>query len=180
LNATGGGGGAATLISTQTANNTANNFTWLNLTGKHYQVRCNIQVATNAADLAIQFSTDNSTFDAGAAAYEWAVYGITIPSFGAIATGSAGDTGFRIRSATPGFSNTAHQTFTMSFFDLNNAAEHRVIGHGTILDGAPAKRVISMGGTYLTGTTAVQGIRIVASSGNLNAGSCSLYQYAAA
>ncbi|MGE3280244.1 MAG: hypothetical protein AB7H90_11470 [Alphaproteobacteria bacterium] len=173
----GGGSGDVTLVSTQTASNTADHLTWLNLTGKHYQLRCNLQIATNAQDFNIQISTDNATFDTGNN-YEWANYGVGVPggSFGS--HGSAGDAGFKIRSGNAGLSNTVPQAFTMSFYDANSTTTHKMTGQSNILDAAPAKRILTLGGTYIANTSPVRGIRVVTTSGNIQAGSCSLYQYA--
>lgn len=168
----GGGSGALTLVATRTASNSTD-LQWLSLTGTEYDLRCNIQIATTNQDVLVRFSTDNSTFDAGASAYEWMATGVgTAGAFNA--GGAAADTAIRIKTAGT-WANTAPGYFTMNLTNLAGTTVHRFLGQAMYLENSGGKRFMNYGGSYLTGNSPVQGIQVIPGSGNITSGSCSLW-----
>jgi hypothetical protein len=172
----GGGSGAVTLISTQTANNTATNLAFTSgiAAGFHHKLTCNIRPATSAGDMRIQFTEDGSTWIASS--YGWTAEGI---SYGGayVAASSTSDTGIRFRAGA-NFSNTDNVMLEMMFYGLGSTGQHRVNGLTTMVSGSANNQTAHFGGSYDGDTTAIVGLRVVTDSGNITSGTCNLYSVA--
>lgn len=167
-----GGSGAITLVSTQTASNSAS-LAWTGLTGTNYRLVCqNILPATNAAIAYLQFGTGGTPTWA-TSTYRWSGTG-TVPSGTTTANGNTSDSGIALVSF--GLSNAAPATnFRAQLFNLSGTIEHMVITDGYGQTGGGGISSSQGGGDYNGATTAVTAIRVIMSAGNITSGSCSLY-----
>lgn len=167
-----GGSGAITLVSTQTASNSAS-LAWTGLTGTNYRLVCqNILPATNAAIAYLQFGTGGTPTWA-TSTYRWSGTG-TVPSGTTTANGSTSDNGIALVSF--GLSNAAPATnFRAQMFNLSSTIEHMVITDGYGQTGGGGISSSQGGGDYNGATTAVTAIRVIMSAGNITSGFCSLY-----
>lgn len=169
----GGGSGAMSLVSTQTANNTAATLEWTGLTGNDYQLRCrNLVPATNGVNVGIQFSIASTWITAD---YEWTSSGVTVaatPSGSSF--GSLSDSAMNLRTSAVISNDAAGVTFTLNFYALATAVKHKMTGQVESVSTTPTRTIQDWYGAYTAATTAVDGLRVISTS-NLNTGNCSLY-----
>jgi hypothetical protein len=177
--AAGSGSGAMTLISTLTANNTATSISWTGLTLDDYVVRCRGLVpATNATKIDVQLG------EGGTPTWETTGYytGATYNSVGSATGGPISSS--NVGSITADVGTIGNTTATdgltgkINFYGLSQAIRHRVDYRLTIYDGSTGTYTYIGVGQYQTDQNAITAIRLIAESGNLKAGSCSLYSIA--
>lgn len=170
-NGTGGGAGAISLVSTQTANNTADNLAWTGLTGDDYLLTVNALVpATNAVDLKVQFGQGaGPTWKT--ATYESAFRYITMS--GTSGDSNAAAAGVLFANAVDNTNNGA-LTYTIHMFGLASTVRHSALFTGMRANSG-AYTFITGAGDYTSDTTAITAVRIITSSGNLSSGNASLY-----
>lgn len=170
----GGGAGSLELISTLTANNTADNLAWTGLTGDDYLmiVRA-LQPATNAVDINLQFGTGATPTWITASTYKW---------YADFWVESTNGVGSQSNTAGPGvqLGNAIDNTngglvgCKIQFFGLSAAIRHMAIFDGYRLNGGVPARIGGRG--TAAGSTAKTAVRLITSSGNLASGSASLYR----
>lgn len=168
----GGGSGAYTLVSTQTASGSAS-LSWTGLTGTNYSLVCsNMLTATNGTTLYVQYGT-GGTPTWVTTGYAWSSQDISTGGSQVINSGTS-DPGIALGASTQ--SSTAPSTvLTMQLYNLSGSVYHMTSNTGFFQTGGGG--IVSFtGGGYLPGnTTAVTAIRVIESSGNITSGFCSLY-----
>jgi hypothetical protein len=176
-NAGGGGSGALTLVSTQTANNTATSVSWTGLTGKDYRLKCrNLVPATNAATLSLQFG-EGGTPTWETASYGYAYHYVSLEDSAVTGNGNktpaGGVTGILINN---GNDNTAGigASFTAELSSLSDAVTHQVLFDAIEINSGVYYQ-FKGSGVYTGDANAITAVRIITSAGNLSTGSCSLY-----
>lgn len=174
-NGTGGGAGAVSLISTQTANNTATNIAWTGLTGEDYILSITAMVpATNAADIMLQFG-EGGTPTWKTANYDTAWKYLVFTS--GVSTGEqwfGAGSGILIGNAVDN-TNSGLLYSTMNMHGLASAIPHFVDYTSLRSNGGTNYTRLHAMGKYTGDTTAITAVRIITSSGNLSSGSASLY-----
>lgn len=168
-NAGGGGGGGLTLISTQTASASAA-LSWTALPTSTYNtffLDCsNIRPVTNNTPVRIQFGTG--------AGPTWVTTGYTYYTSGSGALNGVGAAAIDLSNA---LSNTAVSSYSGKHWISNlksTTAYKTVVGSGAAVMGT-TPQFMSGGGVYTGATTAITAIRVLVASGNIAAGTCSMY-----
>ena len=165
---------AMTLISTQTASNSASiDFTGLSTTYKNYLVLLDWVVpSTEGAQFAMRFSTDNGATFISTSTYNWAdLYGVNpnggngTNSFGYLTPGGVAST------ASLGGLNA-----TITLYNPNASAPTMWSVAGVCYDTSVFGATISfMGGGAQTGANSVNAIRFLFGAGNITSGTIKLY-----
>lgn len=131
--------------------------------------------ATNATQLSVRISQDGgATFKAGATDYKFSRNalgdaGVNTP---------AGSTGATSILPTPTLSSTAANSLSgwIKFSGPSGATSYKKFRcEFTAIDSAGASDFITAGGAYVTDTNAINGVRILSSSGNIASGNFALY-----
>jgi hypothetical protein len=162
--------GGLTLISTQVASSSAD-LRWTSIGSYHYhELRCSTLIPSVSATLYIQFSEDagNSWKTSG---YHWAGFNMYDVGTSVGQEGSASDIGIKLGyndSATPGLSSvTDLDDLTSSIIKgVTTKMRTKALGNYYVED---------FSGFYTGDGGVVTGIRVLASSGNITSGQCSLY-----
>jgi len=176
-------GGGLVLVQEQVASTSATlDFTsWYSSTYDVYEiVFLNVVPASNGVDLYLRVSTDTgSTWKSGASDYAWMQQGSTPPTsntvFGdeadaQIAVSWTGGTGMQASAADGGFSGTVR------LYNPGSSASYKhFLGQG-IQDSSSTGTFVSstVHGAYLA-TTAIDGLRVLFSSGDITSGTVRVY-----
>jgi hypothetical protein len=167
------------LIATLVANNSASlDFTSISNTtyDSYLLVGNNIVPATNAVDLVLRFSVSGN-FQSGASDYSHEQFRF-VPT-GSGVSGSATDTGINISSASDNLANSGASVGGVFAIRIYNCAQTSTVKRCTWdfnYLGSDFVRVIG-GGAYLTAANAIDGFRLLMSSGNITSGTVKLYGY---
>ena len=167
------------LIATLVANNSASlDFTSISNTtyDSYLLVGNNIVPATNAVDLVLRFSVSGN-FQSGASDYSHEQFRF-VPT-GSGVSGSATDTGINISSASDNLANSGASVGGVFAIRIYNCAQTSTVKRCTWdfnYWGSDFVRVIG-GGAYLTAANAIDGFRLLMSSGNITSGTVKLYGY---
>jgi hypothetical protein len=169
--------GGLALLSTQTANNSATSVAFQSVISSTYNSYCviayNITVATSAANLLLEYSIDNSTWDTTSGHYAWVATAATVtssPSFAS--TGASSATAITIMASL----NTA----TNASFVLELAAPATPLVDcyfTTMYENSSSAIKYAFGGGNYTPSSAVEAIRFITSSGNIVTGIFKMYGY---
>jgi hypothetical protein len=131
--------------------------------------------ATNAVDLWLRVSEDGgSTFKSGGSDYGHQRRSQT-DGASPTATGSTGDTKIVL---TSGISSAANKTVngTIEFWNPSGASRNKQFQARTLSNGATwANYNVDADGTYIGTVNAINGVRLLMSSGNIASGTVSLY-----
>ena len=176
ISTVGGGGGAMTLVSTLTANNSSGSLAWTGLTGTHYQMRCDkILTATASDNLFVQFGEGGTP--------TWEVANYTAGNiFSNIASASGpsvgGGTGQAGIPVSAGATSAPGNAFTMDLYGLSATGNHAATGLA-VIDAGGSILQLTTNGVYVGDTNPITAVRLFDNSGhNLASGTCSLYAIA--
>jgi len=138
-----------------------------------------LRPATNGADLKMRFSFNNgASYAAGASDYAWALWGGNTTT-GAINQIDAADTGILCSQTTNGLGSTNPVNSYAARILLMNPFGGRMFptlqGEHVSLDGGAVQTWAYFSGIYRIAASGVNGIRIMASTGNLTQGVFSVY-----
>jgi hypothetical protein len=165
--------GAMTLISTQTASNSAS-LEWTGLSGKNnYILMLNcIRPVTNATQLYLQFGTGSTTYVTSGYYYGFQ---------GELSSATYTDNGFANASGIAPFNNynTVANNGTSAIYNIynmNNSQDTYLNGLWTLaINTSPVYFSGYIGGALTGNTTIKTAIRLILSSGNISSGTASLY-----
>jgi hypothetical protein len=169
--------GAWTKISTKTASNSATiDFTSLSSVYRDFMVvASDIVPATDGALLFVRLSNAGS-FLAGASDYAWAVNGWGSDNV-AITDGDSADSEIQIAGNGAWGSDTAESgSFTLILYNPSGTTNRKKIACSTTyVNSSAITRIVNAAGSIIVNSLAVDGIRILFSTGNIEAGTFSLY-----
>lgn len=169
-----GASAIATLISTQTANNSAA-LQWTGLTGNEFMLRCSGLIpATGGAALYLQFGEGGGpTWQT--ANYRWETTQQTSGA-GNNAIVSAADSGIAFNTSLTLTESGTFDLFGNIYHAQSTAAATEVQFATNGSSNGAANSASIYGHGKLADTIAKTGIRVIPSAGNITSGSCSLYQ----
>lgn len=136
----------------------------------------NLVPATNLVNVLLRCSTDGATFDSGTN-YEWV--GFRASKAGSAAAGATATTAIGL-DASGTIVNTASVGGLIGrlevYAPVNTTFQKRFIGQTAMNDGTSSPDIIAMlHGAYTVTGSAVVGIRVIMSSGNITSGTVRIY-----
>ena len=171
--------GSLTLLSTQTASNSASvTFTGLNATYFAYKIFIwGLYPAVNASNLIARLSTNNGiSYDSGAN-YNWG-YSIVVTSGVLTKNTALGDSGITIVADLEGTNAAAILQCEITLFNPFQSANTYLTTVGVYVEPASVVSTFTGGGAY-TNASPVNAIEFLMSSGNITGGVFKLYGLAA-
>jgi hypothetical protein len=169
-----GGGGSSTLISTQTANNTATSLAWAGLSGYSYYdlVVANLLPATDGVHFGLQFGFGGTPTWDTSAAHHYSSNQVKDDGTGAT-NGSSTLAYVQINA----FAGNAGGGMSGRMTITTDANDHFVVGstYGRTSVGGSSVYFSWMFTGFLHHVAALTAIRIISDSGNINTGKASLY-----
>ena len=146
------------------------------LANDNYTLRCSgIVPATTSVGIGIQVAP-GGTFDTTSGHYIWGLQSVNdIGTTGSDSGAGSGPT-TAIEFQNLNASNTESTTLVAEFTGLSQTVTHDVLYHSTKSDGSHTNYNMG-GGTFTANTTAITGVRIIATSGNITA-NCTLTVHA--
>jgi hypothetical protein len=179
-------GGGRVLLSTVTANNTSGNMDLLtrNASGQSgalfqsdyglYEAELVSIVTASATDFALRVAVSGSV-QTGATAYMYSRFILVLGITSAHDTNSATDRMNIAVSSTLAITSVAALGGTLKFIDPLNASSYkRFTGQMCGRDTSPNERIAFVGGVY-TSASAIDGLRFLATSGNVVSGTIRVY-----
>ena len=168
----GGGGGALSLVSTLTANNTAASLEWTGLTDSNYLIVVRaLQPATNVVDIYLQFGTGAGPTWGTSGYHSGNRYWVESSGVNGL-TNYVSQAGIIIANVVDNTNGGLLSTI-IKMFGLSLSNRHSAMFETMRLNAGVVANLIGAG--TASGTTAKTAVRLITSAGNLASGTASLY-----